>query len=71
MYGVALGRLHPESQGRHLSFEVTGRERGEWDKKSRLRGRIKGSRSRIVDLASSCQIRIKEHCPYMMKYLAD
>ena len=67
MYGVALGKFHPESQGGHLSFEVTGREREEWDKRSRLRGRIKGGRSRIVDLASSCQIRIKEQCPYMMK----
>ena len=32
MYGVALGGLHPESQGRHLSFEVTGKERDKWDK---------------------------------------
>ena len=67
MYGVALGRFHPESQGRHLSFEVTGRERGKWDKGSWLRGRIGGGKSKIVDLVSSCQIRIKERCHYMMK----
>ena len=67
MDGVALERFHPESQGRHLLSEVTGREREERDKRSRLKGRIKGGRSRIVALASSCQIRIKEQCPYMMK----
>ena len=31
VYGVALGGFHPESQGRHLSFEVTGRKRDKWD----------------------------------------
>ena len=48
MDGVTLGRFHPESQGRHLSFEVTRREREERDKRSQLKGRIKGDRSRIV-----------------------
>ena len=67
MYGVALGRLHPESLGRHLSFEVTGREREKWDKGSWLRGRIGGNRSKIVDIVSAFKIRIKERCHYMMK----
>ena len=67
VYGVALGWFYPESQGGYLSFEVTGRERGKGDKGSWHRWRIKGSRSKIVDLASSFQIRIKEQCSYMMK----
>ena len=48
MDGVALGRFHPESQGRHLSFEVTRRECEQWDKRSQLKGGIKGDRSRVV-----------------------
>ena len=63
MYGVALGRLHPESQGRHLSFEVTGRERDKWDKGYRYRWRSNwgerlrrgGGRSRVVVIVSSSE----------------
>ena len=42
MYGVALGGFHPESQGRHLSFEVTGRKRDKGDKEAvRVKGEEK------------------------------
>ena len=51
MYGVALGRFHPESQDGHLSFEVTRREHEQWDKRSQLKGGIKGDKSRVVRLS--------------------
>ena len=47
---MALGRFHPESQGRHLSFEVTRKKCEQWDKRSQLKGGIEGDRRKVVRL---------------------